>query len=67
MEVTAFARLESYEDSEDRERVSEDFFPTSVQPFVLTWKTRESDITNAFERWLDRALAVAVKEFGDRL
>ncbi len=67
MEVTAFARLESYENSEDRELASEDFFPTSIEPFVITWKTRENEITRAFERWLDAALAVAVKEFGDRL
>lgn len=67
MEVTAFARLESYEHSEDRELAFEDFFPTSVEPFVITWKTRENEITNAFERWLDAALAIAVKGFGDRL
>jgi hypothetical protein len=67
MEATAFARLESYEHSDDRELVSEDFSPTSLEPFVITWKTRENEITNAFERWLDAALAVAIKEFGDRL
>ena len=67
MEVTAFAQLESFEGSEDRERVSEAFFPTSMEPFVITWRTREDDIVKAFERWLDSALAVAIKEFGDRL
>lgn len=67
VEVTAFARMESYEGSEDRELVSENFFPASMEPFVITWKTNEADIANAFERWLDAALAVAVKEFGDRL
>ena len=67
MEVTTFARLESYEQSEDRELASKDFFATSVEPFVITWKTRESEITNAFERWLDAAIAVGVKEYGDRL
>ena len=67
MEVTAFARLESFEHSDDREVVSENFFPTSVEPFVITWQTHEADIVDAFERWLDTALAVAFKEFGDRL
>lgn len=67
METTTFARLESYEESEDRELASEDFFPTSVEPFVITWMTRESEITDALERWLDAAIAVAVKEYGDRL
>ena len=67
MEATTFARLESYEESEDRELASEDFFPTSVEPFVITWMTRESEITDALERWLDAAIAVAVKEYGDRL
>ena len=67
MEVTAFARLESYEHSDDRELVSDDFSPTSLEPFVITWKTREQEIASAFERWLDAALAIAIKEFGDRL
>ena len=67
MEVTAFARWESFENSDDRELVSEDFSPTSLEPFVITWKTRADEIANAFGRWLDAALAVAIKEFGDRL
>ena len=67
MEVTTFARLESYEQSEDRELASEDFFATSVEPFVITWKTRKNEITSAFERWLDAAVAVGIKEYGDRL
>ncbi len=67
MEVTAFARLESFEDSDDRERVSDDFSLCSLEPFVITWKTQDADIGDAFDRWLDAALAVAIKEFGDRL
>jgi hypothetical protein len=67
VEATAFARLESFENSEDRESASDSYFPTSVEPFVITWKTRESEITAAFERWLDAAIAVAIKEYGDRL
>ncbi len=67
MEATAFARLESFEHSEDRESASESYFPTSVEPFVITWKTSESEIASAFARWLDAAIAVAIKEYGDRL
>ncbi len=67
MEVTAFARLESFEDSDDRDSVSDEFTPCSMDPFVITWKTAEADIAASFDRWLDTALAVAVKTFGDRL
>ena len=67
MEATAFARLESFEQSDDRDSVSHDFFVCSLEPFVLTYRTVHTDITDSFSRWLDAALAVAVKEYGDRL
>jgi Fic family protein len=67
MEATAFARLESFEDPEDRAFVSRDFFPCSLAPFVFTNATQEEAISEAFERWLDAALAVALKEYGDRI
>ncbi|MBV8962889.1 MAG: hypothetical protein JOY97_07325 [Hyphomicrobiales bacterium] len=67
MEATCFARLESYEDSEDREVAVQDFFISSLEPFVFTYKTDAKEITVAFTRWLDAALAVAIKEYGDRL
>jgi len=67
MEATAFSKLESYEGSEDRESVEESFFLCSLEPFVFTHQTKAEDITDAFSRWLDAALAVAVKEYGDRL
>jgi len=67
MEVTAFSRLQSFEDSDDRESVSQDFVLCSLEPFVLTYKTNERDIRESFARWLDAALAVAIKEYGDRL
>ena len=67
MEGTAFARLESFEDSDDRGNVSQDFFPCSLEPFVFTYKTGEKEIADSFEKWLDAAVAVAIKEFGDRL
>lgn len=67
MEATAFAKLESFEGSEDREYVSQDFFLCSVEPFVFTYKTSELEIEEFFVRWLDAAVAVAFKEYGDRL
>ncbi len=67
MEATAFSKLVSYEDSDDRESVSERFSLCSVEPFVFTHLTKVNEIADAFNRWLDAALAVAVKEFGDRL
>lgn len=67
MEATAFARLESFEGSEDRDYVSQEFSVCSLEPFVFTWKTAEQDIGESFDRWLDAAFAIALKEFGDRL
>lgn len=67
MEATAFATLESFEDSDDRQSVSENFFVCSLEPLVFTYKTSIGDIDAAFARWLDSALAIAVKEYGDRL
>jgi prophage maintenance system killer protein len=67
MEATAFSKLVSYEDSDDWDSVSERFSLCSVEPFVFTHNTKASEIEDAFDRWLDQALAVAVKEYGDRL
>lgn len=67
MEATAFARLESFEDSDDRKLTSQDFSLCSPEPFVFTYQTLPIDISEVFARWLDTALAVALKEFGDRL
>jgi len=67
MEATVFAQLESYEDSDDRKSVSQDFFLCSPEPFVFTHLTKEQDIASAFSHWLDTAIAVAFKEYGSRL
>jgi Fic family protein len=67
MEATAFATLESFEDSDDRQSVKENFFVCSLEPFVFTNKTNVDEVTVAFTRWVDAALAVAIKEYGDRL
>ncbi len=67
MEATAFSKLESFENSDDKESVSQDFFLCSLEPFVFTYKTAMPDIADSFTRWLDAAIAVAIKEYGDRL
>ena len=67
VEATAFARLESFEGSDDRDSVADEFSTCSLEPFVITWRTTEGEVTASFERWLDAAIAVAVKDFGDRL
>jgi Fic family protein len=67
MEATAFAKLESYEHSDEREYVSQDFFLCSLEPFVFTHGTEASEVAASFTRWLDTALAIAIKEYGDRL
>ena len=60
MEATAFSKLESYEDAEDRDSVSERFSLCSVEPFVFTQKTKVNEIADAFSKWLDEGLAVAI-------
>jgi hypothetical protein len=67
MEATAFRQFESFEDAEDRERALQSFSVCSVEPFVFTYKTKQEEIQEAFSRWLDQAIAIALKEFGDRL
>jgi len=67
MEATAFSKLVSYEDSDDRDSVSERFSLCSVEPFVFTHKTKVNEVADAFSRWLDAALAVALKDYGDQL
>ena len=67
MEATAFSQLESFEDSDDRESVSQDFSVCSLEPFVFTYNTNVQEIADSFARWLDSALALALKEYGDRL
>lgn len=67
MEATAFAKLETFEDSGDRESVADDFFVCSLEPLVFAHQTNPEDVADTFDHWLDAALAVALKEFGDRL
>ena len=67
MEATAFANLEAFEASEDRDLVPQDFFMCSLDPFVFTYRTDLPEIQQSYDRWLDAAIAVAIKEYGDRL
>jgi len=67
MEATAFSKLMSYDDSDDGDVIPERFSLCSVEPFVFTNKTKATEIRESFSRWLDAALAVAIKEYGDRL
>ncbi|HUX66221.1 MAG TPA: Fic family protein [Terriglobales bacterium] len=67
MEATAFAQLESVGDAEESLNPSKSLIVCSLDPFVFTYQTQEKDIADAFDRWLDAALAVAVKEFGDQI
>jgi fido (protein-threonine AMPylation protein) len=68
MEATSFAELESFDQSsEDRDRFGESFRACSVEPFVFTYLTKAKDVGDSFLRWLDASIAVAFKEFGERL
>jgi hypothetical protein len=67
MEAVAFRQLESFEDAEERESVLQSFSVCSVEPFVFTYMTKEEEVHESFSRWLDQAIAVALKEFADRL
>ncbi len=67
MEATSFAQLEFYEEGNDRSASSEQLFPCSIEPFVITWQTEMDNVKNACRKWLDAGLVIAVKEWGDRI
>jgi Fic family protein len=72
MEGTAFLLLETFDEAEMTgvegvERVSANFLPSFVEPFVITWKTESSKVEESFLKWLDHCIAIALKEWGDRL
>jgi Fic family protein len=66
MEATAFAWLESFENADDQ-ALPKQFFVSSTEPFVVAWNTQVSNVEPLFDEWLDAALAIAFKEFGDRI
>jgi Fic family protein len=72
MEASAFATLETFDEANDSdeghvERVNRHFFPVSVEPFAITWESDIKKIEAAYTRWIDPALGIALKEWGDRL
>jgi len=67
MEATAFAKLQFDDDPEDREITGETFLPCSIEPFAFTYQTQINEVSSAFSNWLDAALAIGLKEYGDRL
>ena len=67
MEATAFSKLVSYEDSDDRDSASERFSVCSVEPFVFANTSKVEELSPLFKSWLDASLAVAIKEYGDLL
>jgi Fic family protein len=67
MEVTAFALLESHETEARHKALAQKYVSCTVEPFVITWNMQESQVMAAFRRWLDTTLAIAIREFGDRL
>ncbi|MGC2506532.1 MAG: hypothetical protein WA369_07725, partial [Candidatus Acidiferrales bacterium] len=72
MEGTSFALIETYDEAEasdgdQRERMGRKLVPASVEPFVITWKTPALTVEPAFLRWLDACMAIALKEWGDRV
>lgn len=72
METTAFLLLETFDEAEEDvlirgERVGSDVIPSCLEPFVITWTTEPQKVEAAFLGWLDRSLAIAIKEWGDKL
>jgi Fic family protein len=72
MEATAFLLLETFDEAEEDvlirgERVGSDVIPSCLEPFVITWTTDPEKCEAAFLRWLDRSVAIAIKEWGDKL
>ena len=67
MEATAFAWLEAREGFGDHADSAKQYFPASIEPFVIAWNTSAEEVQPLFDEWLDTALAVAFKEFADRV
>jgi Fic family protein len=67
LEVTSFGWLEYFEEKNDRAAASDQYFTCSLDPFVITWNTEEAKIVPSFRQWLDAALAIAIKEWTDRV
>lgn len=66
MEASAFSKLTSYE-ADDGDRTTEHFSTCALEPFVFTYLTEPNSVRESFGKWLDGAIAIALKEYGDRL
>jgi hypothetical protein len=67
MEATAFAKMQFSEDPDETHGTAELYRQCSVEPFAFTYLTKVDDVKSAFQGWLDRSLAIGIKEYGDRL
>jgi Fic family protein len=67
MEGTAFAQLESFESGAADHASAKHYAVCSLEPFVMAWNTNVAEVKPLFDQWLDSALAVAFKEFADRI
>lgn len=67
MEGTAFAQLESFDNAASDHASARHYAVCSIEPFVIAWNTNVAEVMPLFDQWLDSALAVAFKEFGDRI
>lgn len=67
MEATAFAQLESFETPTADHASARHYVVCSLEPFVIASNTNVQEVTPLFDQWLDSALAIAFKEFGDRI
>ena len=67
MEATAFAKIQFDDEAEGLGNGNEEFLRCSVEPFVFTYLTDINSIADSFANWLDGCLAIALKDFGDRL
>lgn len=67
MEATAFAQLESFDSQTADHAAARHYVVCSLEPFVIASNTDVAEVTPLFDQWLDSALAIAFKEFGDRI
>ncbi|MCY4575666.1 MAG: Fic family protein [Chloroflexi bacterium] len=67
MQAIAFANLESIGNSGDDEGPRESHIPCSLEPFVFSHRTKVEEARESFGHWLDQCLAVAIKEFSERV
>ena len=67
MQAIAFATLESVSNPDNDEGPRESHIPCSLEPFVFSHRTMVDQARDLFDHWLDQCLAVAIKEFSERV